>query len=733
MQPSVVTTDAFASPSVSHSRSRLVTPDSSAGVAASLSNGLDNVHLSSPAPAPSTIRRDALNMSALAAAVEGVEQGGNGQNAPPGTPPMAHGALRPPDTLTPPARPSSRRQSNRRASNLLAAYDFDKEELPSHRLYSQEVQQALQKSKSLLESLSAALGSSASRMHEDQGSTIHGLHKQAAALANFRLPPSWTSSGGRACTSVVTEYRYRAGSHFTIEVELFGENELVEQLAGIVRTYRNYHMRGRTDTTTQDNARVDAKDALSMLWTLFGEKINEHMRLLLADDEDHVLAVLLSDLLDNRWALPAEPAVFDNAKDCSRRLMELTVDRRRNEDERPPKEPVKWPYIRAINVYLDSRILSKGLVLVDLPGLGDRNAAREAATESYLVRCNEIFAVSHIHRVVSSASVQRVVDLARQGQVENVGIICTHAEDFGKGVDEIASRTRASEIRQLSERVEQLQEQIHEFEGDLRALKHDNDCAIEEMSRAALAIRSAEQHDMLTRNCNSITRLQMEDRNKSVQRELTSTYRNRLPGGIQNVFCVDNKQYWELWTKEGFVQHLPVTGIPRLRTHCLGKVAESRLKLAAKHVRDSIPALLAEVELWVESGARGSEAEQKKIIVEALDRAEADLEKTLVHRNVATAAISTSSMRNTFDDKIYKRVIKAFRDEFLKVAQRLEQDVQGAIDNYLSAVRTAFDIVRTENAAKESESDRPFTDRVSASVTAAKRDLERLQSVFGQR
>ncbi|KJR89795.1 uncharacterized protein SPSK_06069 [Sporothrix schenckii 1099-18] len=531
MQPSVVTTDAFASPSVSHSRSRLVTPDSSAGVAASLSNGLDNVHLSSPAPAPSTIRRDALNMSALAAAVEGVEQGGNGQNAPPGTPPMAHGALRPPDTLTPPARPSSRRQSNRRASNLLAAYDFDKEELPSHRLYSQEVQQALQKSKSLLESLSAALGSSASRMHEDQGSTIHGLHKQAAALANFRLPPSWTvgfvgetgsgkssllnsllhqnnlateSSGGRACTSVVTEYRYRAGSHFTIEVELFGENELVEQLAGIVRTYRNYHMRGRStlstdtsrgarnsgaaeaDTTTQDNARVDAKDALSMLWTLFGEKINEHMRLLLADDEDHVLAVLLSDLLDNRWALPAEPAVFDNAKDCSRRLMELTVDRRRNEDERPPKEPVKWPYIRAINVYLDSRILSKGLVLVDLPGLGDRNAAREAATESYLVRCNEIFAVSHIHRVVSSASVQRVVDLARQGQVENVGIICTHAEDFGKGVDEIASRTRASEIRQLSERVEQLQEQIHEFEGDLRALKHDNDCAIEEMSRAAL-------------------------------------------------------------------------------------------------------------------------------------------------------------------------------------------------------------------------------------------------------
>lgn len=105
-----------------------------------------------------------------------------------------------------------------------------------------------------------------------------------------------------------------------------------------------------------------------MLWTLFGKQIGQYMQLLLGDDEDHVLAVLIANLCDNRGEMAADQEVFATAEACSHRLMELTVDPRRDEDERPPDEPVKWPYIRAIKVYLDSRILSKGLVLVDLPG-----------------------------------------------------------------------------------------------------------------------------------------------------------------------------------------------------------------------------------------------------------------------------------------------------------------------------------------------------------------------------
>lgn len=82
------------------------------------------------------------------------------------------------------------------------------------------------------------------------------------------------------------------------------------------------------------------------------------------------------------------------------------------------------------------------------------------------------------------------------------------------------------------------------------------------------------------------------------------------------------------------------------------------------------------------------------------------------------------------DPGLFVGVMRTFRDEFNKHALSLEQEVHGTIANYLNAIGTTFDIVRSENAALESEADRPFTDRVSASMTAAKTDLESLQSVF---
>lgn len=84
-------------------------------------------------------------------------------------------------------------------------------------------------------------------------------------------------------------------------------------------------------------------------------------------------------------------------------------------------------------------------------------------------------------------------------------------------------------------------------------------------------------------------------------------------------------QYWDFWKKGNFAQEVHLSGIPRFRKHCLAKVADSQLVFAAKYIRDSIPALLGEVELWVESGAGGPETEQKRAILEALDRVESEL------------------------------------------------------------------------------------------------------------
>lgn len=59
--------------------------------------------------------------------------------------------------------------------------------------------------------------------------------------------------------------------------------------------------------------------------------------------------------------------------------------------------------------------------------------------------------------------------------------------------------------------------------------------------------------------------------------------------------------------------------------------------------------------------------------------------------------------------------------------------MQMAVLNYLEVIRVTFDMIRSENAASESESDRNFTGRISTSVAAAKADLGRLKDVVLQR
>lgn len=180
-----------------------VRQDRSESVVASLANGMHSVHLSSPVPATSAPGADGLgSMSALDAAVRTVERGADEQavpletprpaTPPPSTDPAMQRALRPPSSASSAqSRPRSRGRRSRGASQTMP-YNIETEEMPPHRLYSPAVQRSLRDSESLVANVAAALGSSGSRLHEDQESTVHRLHTQATALANFQFPSSWT-------------------------------------------------------------------------------------------------------------------------------------------------------------------------------------------------------------------------------------------------------------------------------------------------------------------------------------------------------------------------------------------------------------------------------------------------------------------------------------------------------------------------------------------------------------
>lgn len=154
--------------------------------------------------------------------------------------------------------------------------------------------------------------------------------------------------------------------------------------------------------------------------------------------EDEMLDTLLGWGADLKPDDLDEPLVCHTLSECSASLMALT-------SEVDSTKPATWPYIRKIrcvllhgiqwrstnpapSVSINAHILSKGLVLVDLPGLRDLNSARRNITERYLLECDEIFAVCFIGRAITDAGVASVFELARQAKLSNVGIICTRSD-----------------------------------------------------------------------------------------------------------------------------------------------------------------------------------------------------------------------------------------------------------------------------------------------------------------
>jgi hypothetical protein len=67
------------------------------------------------------------------------------------------------------------------------------------------------------------------------------------------------------------------------------------------------------------------------------------------------------------------------------------------EDPEEP-EPALWPLIRLVQIRCRSEALSKGAVLVDLPGVADANMARTSIANEYMKKCERIWITAPIQR-----------------------------------------------------------------------------------------------------------------------------------------------------------------------------------------------------------------------------------------------------------------------------------------------------------------------------------------------
>jgi hypothetical protein len=104
------------------------------------------------------------------------------------------------------------------------------------------------------------------------------------------------------------------------------------------------------------------------------------------------------------------------------------------------------------------------------------------------------------------------------------------------------------------------------------------------------------------------------------------------------VFCVSNTDYWEhrdhpkdRWGSAlsplELSPPLELSGIIELRRYCVSLLDSSQLRIATKFIREDVPAILSEIALWVQSGAKDVSTERKETVRQTLDALEARLRK----------------------------------------------------------------------------------------------------------
>lgn len=130
-----------------------------------------------------------------------------------------------------------------------------------------------------------------------------------------------------------------------------------------------------------------------------------------------------------------------------------------------------WPLVKRVRIYTNSPILERGLVLVDLPGVGDSNTARSSITLNYLNKLDHIWIVADIVRAVDNEVAKELLcrsfrhSLYMDDRYSAVTFILTKTDDI---------KTEET-IRNLSLQKSVLRAECEEFKALSRKRKRDED------------------------------------------------------------------------------------------------------------------------------------------------------------------------------------------------------------------------------------------------------------------
>ncbi|XP_067834160.1 nuclear GTPase SLIP-GC-like [Heptranchias perlo] len=346
-----------------------------------------------------------------------------------------------------------------------------------------------------------------------------------------------TSSSG-ACTSAVVKVQSAGGRKFKAEIEFLTEEEWNEELKVLVKLCEK-----EENSDTDDDEDGDTKEfemAEKKLKTVYGD-----CGLGKSHEELLKMKIYREIPKNNKKSL---------SEDTAQALTEKLEPYIRSTSSQ--SNNIFWPLVKSVTVYVpNSKILPEGVVLIDFPGSGDSNKARDQMWKEHLGNCKSVWIVSKISRAIDEKIADEIFGktikaATNGGRCQDIAFICTQTDDLQPG----------EYIREHGITAEEMNKSI-EDDSSYRNKQVKRYCVLHRNDKVKTAMI-----------------IQYENKWKRIRRKQSAEL--EFSKDDLYVFTVSSAQYWNSPSSDS------ETEIPRLRKHIINMYLKERKKVVTDYVSE---------------------------------------------------------------------------------------------------------------------------------------------------
>ncbi|XP_048258250.1 nuclear GTPase SLIP-GC-like isoform X2 [Haliotis rufescens] len=401
-----------------------------------------------------------------------------------------------------------------------------------------------------------------------------------------------TAGMGRACTSnVIKIEENKTSSDFEADIEFLTAEEWRKELNVLKGDM------GQNDGDNDEDAEV-YDEAHAKVAAVYG------------DFELRNLDTLLDDDTETAKLLGTVPKLSDS---CARDLQ----DKISTYSETTDDDCQFWPLVKQVVLKVpDSGLCRSGVNLVDLPGVGDSNPARENVARKYMQTCDVLLVVTKIQRAVDNKTVKHTLGdkLFRQLLMDHTKTVvaCTQADDVKPS--EVIRKLKLPQAAEWTAEGQRYKKEEQVLQQKLADLKRDKQqqrlhAAIDQLKREKTSTCAVKRNEFVRNN---------------ILHKISSPYTPHdqdYPHDLK-VFCVSSSDYINLSNlltcddddddKPPVFLSTEDTEIPGLRTY-LQELVWEKQKKHGMSLQNDFQAIIDGILMYLINSKRGRKALKEEL------------------------------------------------------------------------------------------------------------------------